>query len=135
YGPSSSYSQTLDYASFTLSDETIAVKLPDLYQLMILELDRLLNGDINKYEFARAKGFILGSLQRSFQLPEDLARFYRDDFVYGREFQSPDQVIDIYRDFDIDSILATAKRYIQPANSILTVVDSHKDLDTVFTKL
>ncbi len=134
YGPSSGYTQTLDYASFNLSDETIAGKLPDLYKLMLSELDRLLNGEINKYEFARAKGFILGSLQRSFQLPEDLARFYREDFVYGRELRSPDQVIDIYRDFDMDSILATAKCYIQPANSILTVVDSQQEIDSVFSK-
>ncbi len=90
YHPYSGYSVSRDATQFFIADQTEPVKALELFTLGVRELSRVVAGEFSEREFERAKGYVTGDFESSFQKPSSFAGWYGSDFSADLELISPE---------------------------------------------
>lgn len=90
YHPYSGYSVSRDFTQFFIADQTEPSKALELFTLGIKELAKVLNGEFSEREFERAKGYVTGDFESSFQKPSNFAGWYGSEFSADLELPSPE---------------------------------------------
>lgn len=130
YTFNSGYSSGFDSTELWMADQTAPDKLYDLVKLGVTELRGTLTGTISDAEMERARGLIVGSLQRSFQTPAALASWYDYRFLFDLPRLSPDGWIEQARAVDRDAIRKAGQKYVTPDNWSLTLIGQGLDSQT-----
>lgn len=89
YGPRSGYSMNRDNTTFSISDRTEPEHMYELFELGVTQLAKVLAGDFDQREFARAKGFVTGDFESSFQSTGSFASWYLADYSSDIELETP----------------------------------------------
>lgn len=89
YGPRSGYSVNRDNTTFSISDRTEPEHMYDLFELGVAQLAKVLSGDFDQREFDRAKGFVTGDFESSFQSVGSFAGWYLADYSADIELKAP----------------------------------------------
>jgi zinc protease len=127
YGISAGSTVTYDGSSIVISSQTSLDKLAPLIELAAAELKAVGEGEYSEDELDRAMGFLVGNVRRSNQTPAALASWYDNEFLYGEEFESPEQWVEKLQAVTRHDIEKVYRKYVQPENMMLTMVG--KDLD------
>jgi predicted Zn-dependent peptidase len=90
YHPYSAYSVGKDSMQFFITDQTEPSKALELFTLGVRELAKIMAGDFSEREFERAKGYVTGDFESSFQKPSSFAGWYGSDFSSDIDLVSPE---------------------------------------------
>lgn len=127
YSFSGGYGSDFDSTELWMADQTSPEKLPELIELGVRELKSIARADITEDEFERAQGLIVGSIQRSYQVPAGIAGWYNYRFLYDLPSQTIDEWIAEIRAVDREAIRRAGTKFVASDNWALTLIG--KDLD------
>lgn len=127
YGISAGMNRQSDLTSVGIFSQTELQNLQPLVELASQELADAAAGGFKDYELDRAKGYIVGSIRRSFQTPAQYAGWYDDDFIRERELGSPEDWVAQIEKIDRAKITEAAERYVGADKMLLTMIG--KDLE------
>jgi zinc protease len=111
---------------FSVSSQTGVKEIQDLVTLSAQEIAAIGKGEYSDEELAHAKGFTVGSIRRSYQLPSQFAGWYIEQFVYGLERESPEDWIGKIEAVTRQDIQRAYAAYFRRDQSLLSMVG--KDL-------
>ncbi len=117
YHPYSGFGTNPDYTEFFMADQTEPSKALPLFELGVRELSKIMQGEFSAREFERARGYVTGDFESSFQKPSNFAGWYGHDFSAGRKLTDPTEYkarLEAVQPADLEqlAILFTSGRWV-----------------------
>ena len=91
-------------------------------RLVLVELDRLLAGDISPQELAASQEHLKGNIILGAESVDNrMTRLAKNELTYNRQIEF-DEVLDAVRRVTLDDVVALAREHLQPENLSLTAL-------------
>ena len=124
YGIGSSLNLDESKSSWDFDGEVDEENAPALFDLIRLELARILDGKIDDADLDAAKSYTLGRFQMAAQTVGQLADFYAEEYFKADEIENYYLIPDIVRTVDKTEIIELARELISSNISSLVAVGS-----------
>lgn len=111
YHLDSGFSIGKDYSEVYLTHKSkpdIALKI---FDAALYELADILKGNFTAEEFERARGYVLGTFERSYQNPEDFTKFYYSSFIDGEPLIDFNGYLENLRNMNKEEMLKVAQEF------------------------
>jgi zinc protease len=127
------------YSEFYIADNTDPENFIGLLDACFTELQVIINGEYSDDELEVAKGHVRGSMEMSYNLPSDYVRWYAEDFITDRPFESIDSYIEKVESVTKKDITKAAKHFFKPDSWVISalgpdVTKTRGELANLFNK-
>lgn len=112
YGIYSGTSRGVNDSSWDFEGQTNFDTAKPLFELVVTELKRILNGEISETELEAMKSFALGSFQMSGQTVASTAGFYAGRYFWDGEIRDFEKQPELIREISLDKMLKVAREFI-----------------------
>lgn len=96
----------------------------DLFNIIVSELKRVLNGKVDKEDLEAAKSFALGRYQMGAQTVSQISGYYTNRYFADEHIKDYDKVPEMIKNVTIDRMVATARSFIGEDKWVLAAVGS-----------
>ena len=114
---SDKWSSTWDF-----DGEVNAENATDLFDLIAVELGKVINGDISEEDIAAAKAYALGHHQMLAQTADQISAYYLRDYITAGTYRPMDDAPKMIESIDKSTIVQLARIFMQSGVSGLAVV-------------
>jgi len=109
----------------------------DLFDLIAVELGKVINGDISEADIAAAKSYALGRQQMLAQTAEQISNYYLKDYITTGRYEPMSDAVKMVEAIDKSSIVQLARLFMQSGISGLATVGTinKAELDELWTRI
>ena len=109
----------------------------DLFDLIAVELSKVINGDISEADIAAAKSYALGRQQMLAQTAEQISNYYLKDYITTGRYEPMSDAAKMVEAIDKSSIVQLARLFMQSGISGLATVGTinKAELDELWTRI
>ena len=112
-----SWSSTWDF-----DGEVNSENAAELFDLIAVELAKVINGDLSDADIAAAKSYLLGRHQMLAQTTEQISAYYMRDYVLTGEYRPMSEAPKMINAIDKGTIVSLAREFMQSGISGLSAV-------------
>jgi predicted Zn-dependent peptidase len=94
----------------------------ELFDLIAIELSRVINGDISEADIQQAKTYSLGRLQMLAQTADQISNSYLRDFAVLNKYEPLEKMPEMINSIDKRTIVALVREFMESGVSGLSVV-------------
>jgi predicted Zn-dependent peptidase len=110
------------YSTWDFDGEVNAENATDLFDLIAVELGKVINGDISDEDIAAAKAYALGHHQMLAQTADQISAYYLREYVINGTYQPMEDAPKMIQSIDKSTIVQLARIFMQSGVSGLAVV-------------
>lgn len=109
----------------------------DLFDLIAVELGKVINGDISEADIAAAKSYALGRQQMLAQTAEQISNYYLKDYITTGRYEPMSDAAKMVENIDKSSIVQLARLFMQSGISGLATVGTinKAELDELWNRI
>lgn len=109
----------------------------DLFDLIAVELGKVINGDISEEDIAAAKSYALGRQQMLAQTAEQISNYYLKDYITTGRYEPMAEAEKMVENIDKSSIVQLARQFMQSGISGLATVGTinKAELDELWNRI
>ena len=109
----------------------------DLFDLIAVELSKVINGDISEADIAAAKSYALGRQQMLAQTAEQISNYYLKDYITTGRYEPMSDAVKMVESIDKSSIVQLARLFMQSGISGLATVGTinKAELDELWNRI
>ena len=109
----------------------------DLFDLIAVELSKVINGDISEADIAAAKSYALGRQQMLAQTAEQISNYYLKDYITTGRYEPMSEAVKMVESIDKSSIVQLARLFMQSGISGLATVGTinKAELDELWNRI
>lgn len=122
YGMGSDSSSNGWSSSWDFDGEVNSENAAELFDLIAIELARVINGDISENDIIQAKTYAFGRLQMLAQTADQIANSYIRDYIILNKYEPLENLPEIIESIDKRTIVALVREFIESGISGLSVV-------------
>jgi predicted Zn-dependent peptidase len=111
YGMNSGLSQTRDVSNWWFGAQVSDKNAPALFKIIVDELHKLLDGDIDESDIEATKQYALGRFQRSAQTVGGTAAGYTARYFFDEEVEDYDHIPERIKSIQKDDIITIARQF------------------------
>ena len=111
-------------SSWIFGGEVNAENATDLFDLIAIELQRIINGHIDVKEIESAKSYALGRHQMLAQTPEQIGAYYERDYFLSGEYEDMDKAPTMIKNIKKTTMVNLTRELIGSNLSGLSVVSN-----------
>lgn len=131
YNMASGITTNPDFTSWDFEGEVNIENAEELFELILKEFVKVLNGDIDKKDLDAAKSYQLGRFKMSAQTASQLADFYADEYFKTDEIPIFDLIPNLVKNVDKSSLVDLAREFVgSDIKSMVAVSSCEKSLIT-----
>jgi predicted Zn-dependent peptidase len=122
YGMGSQVESSKWASTWDFDGEVNSENAADLFDLIAVELGKIINGDISEEDIVAAKAYALGHHQMLAQTAEQISAYYLRDFVTSESYGLMSDAPKMINNIDKSTIVQLARLFMQSGVSGLAVV-------------
>lgn len=122
YGMGSDTNSDCWSSNWDFDGEVNSENAGELFDLIAIELSRVINGDISEHDIQQAKTYAFGRLQMLAQTADQIANGYLRDYVILDKYEHLDNIPKIVESIDKRTIVALVREFVESGISGLSVV-------------
>ena len=122
YGMGSQTESDKWFSTWDFDGEVNAENATDLFDLIAVELGKVINGDISDEDIAAAKAYALGHHQMLAQTADQISAYYLREYVINGTYQPMEDAPKMIQSIDKSTIVQLARIFMQSGVSGLAVV-------------
>jgi predicted Zn-dependent peptidase len=122
YSFNGGYSFDKHYSEFYFTDKSSAKHSLKIFEIALKELTDLLSSDFTEEELERARGYVIGNLEKNYSTANDLARWYVSDFAQDEKLIDFNKYLDEIKKATKDDVVRAANEFIIPDNWALSLL-------------
>lgn len=122
YGMGSDTGSDCWSSNWDFDGEVNAENAAELFDLIAIELSKVINGDISEKDIEQAKTYALGRLQMLAQTADQIANGYLRDYIILNKYEPLDKMPEMINSIDKRTIVALVREYFESGISGLSVV-------------
>ncbi len=129
YGMGSDLSNGIHSASWDFDGEVNLESAEELFELIRIELEKVINDDISENDVESAKSYALGRYQMGAQTVNQISDYYSDDYFLSGNIEKYDRTPKLISEINRTDIVNLAREFIgEKINALVAVSSSDKAL-------
>ena len=109
-------------STWDFDGEVNAENAADLFNLIAVELGKVINGDIAEADIAAAKAYALGRHQMLAQTADQIGYYYLRDYIVNGSYRPMSEAPKMIENIDKSTIVQLARLFMQSSISGVSVV-------------
>jgi len=109
-------------STWDFDGEVNAENAAELFDLIAIELSRVINGDISEDDISQAKTYSLGRLQMLAQTADQISNGYVRDYIVLDKIEPQESMPDMIRSIDKRTIVSLVREFFESGASGISVV-------------
>jgi predicted Zn-dependent peptidase len=122
YGFRSGYTMGKNFSELYFYNKSGAKDSLRLFDVALEELTKTLKGDVTSKEFDRAKGYIIGELEKKYNTAADLAHWYIGDFADGDSMVEFKSYLQSVKYLKLADVIGAGNKFIITDGRVLSLL-------------
>jgi predicted Zn-dependent peptidase len=116
------YSFDKHYSEFYFTDKSSTDHSVKIFEIALEELTDLRSGNFTEEELERARGYVIGNLEKIYSTANDLARWYVSDFAHDEALLDFSKYLEEIKKMTKEDVVKSAKEFVIVDDWVLSLL-------------